>query len=275
MINVIRMQIYVIFKRKSTIFMYFFMYVLMLLNFTCNAFQYYGYDLYHMYSPLKMVFLGDFSPLGFYFMQYYPFLVIIPAAFTYFNDKSSNELIFIETRADKKSYYWGNIFATFITTFFIFTVPLLIEVILNCVAFPIEAVGDLTNMGMFEEVYQNVISRYLFSALWISNPYLYTVAMIVLFGSVSGILACFAAAISMLDCFKYKILIFIPVYVVLYAISAFQMMFQLKYTTNYFFYLRMFGCQEYNEFSYIFCVLAIVFCTIVLVYIKTRKDELS
>ena len=275
MVNVIRMQMHVMFSRKSTICMYFVMYILMLINFFGNVIQYYEYDIWNMYHPMKLVFLGENSSLGFYFMQYYPFLVVMPAGFSYFTDKNSGELIFIETRTSKKNYYLGTMIATFATTFMIFTFPLFIEMILNCIAFPMEALGDQSNVQMFEPIYTEMIQGYLFSELWLFNPYIYTFAMIALFGVVSGILACFAAVVSMFGISKFKILLFVPVYALLYLLRIFKKSLNLEFTTNYFFYLRIFCVEHLNETVYVLLLAILVAVIGMMLFIKMRKDELS
>lgn len=255
--------------------MYFIMYILMLINFFGNVIQYYGWDIWNMYHPMKLIFLGENSSLGFYFMQYYPFLVVLPAAFSYFSDRSSGELLFIETRTDMKKYYLGTMIATFATTFMIFTFPFFVEMILNGIAFPMEALGDPSNMQMFDPAYTEIIQRYLFHELWLFHPYVYTFAMIALFGVATGIFACFATAISMFGSVKFKILVFIPVYVLLYVVSFLQKSFNLDFTTNYFFYLRIFCMERLSEGAYMFLLAVVVMLTGVLLWIKMRKDELG
>ncbi len=273
MVNVLKMQLNVIFSRKSTIVMYILMCGLVIANFLGNVSTYAGYNYWNMYHPMRLVFLGDYSLLGFSFIQYYPFLVVIPAAFTYFSDKNSKELLFIQTRTDKKNYYIGTMIAIFITTFIVFTVPQLLELGLNSITFPLDALGEQSNQGLFENV--DLIQHYLFYELWILNPYLYTFVMIILFGVVSGCLACFASVFSMLGFLKFRVLIFIPVYVLLYGISMLKELLSLDFETNYYFYLRFFCYADLNEVAYLSSILVILAISGVTVFFKMRRDELS
>lgn len=95
--NAVKMQIHVLFRRKSAIVMYFLMYALISLNFYENVSEYHGYNIYNMFNPLKLLLLSYYGKWGWYFAQYYPLLVVIPAAFSYYAGISSREIVFIQT----------------------------------------------------------------------------------------------------------------------------------------------------------------------------------
>lgn len=273
MTNVFRMQMSVIWNRKSTLLLYLLMCGLVVLNFISNAKIYAGYNVWNMYHPMRLVVLGDYSFLSFAIMQYFPFLVVIPAAFAFFNDRNCREHIIIETKTNRKAYHCGTIAAIFVTTFLIFTVPLLGEMIINCIAFPVEALGDQSNISLFEN--EQIIELYLFSELWNFNPYVYTFLMIVLFGCVTGVLACFASVCSLVFDIRFRVLIFVPVYVLLYVVMMLEDVFKLDFSTNYFFYLRLFCSKICNEVFYIGFVVAVFLLTNVVLVVRMRKDELG
>ncbi len=274
MIKVAKMQICTLFHRKSTIIMYFLMYLLVFCNFFYNVWQYYGYNYWNMCHPMKLSFLNSYSIMGFYFLQFYPLLLLLPAAFAYFEDKSSKEIVFIQARTNRKSYYAGTMLAVFITTFLVFTGPMLVEMGLNCIAFPLEAIGDQSNVNLFSELYNEIVQYYLFHSLWLQNPFVYTFLMILIFGIVTGVLACFATAFSMVVNLKYKVLLFIPVYLFLYLIAALGRVLGLNYSTNYFSYLTLLEFDYLNETAYLAVIIGIVVATIVMVSIKMKRDEL-
>ena len=73
----------------------------------------------------------------------------------------------------------------------------------------------------------------------------------------------------------FKILVFIPVYVLLYLVSFLQKSFSLDFSTNYFFYLRIFCIEHLNEGAYMSLLAVVVLLTGILLGIKMRKDELG
>lgn len=81
---------------------------------------------------------------------------------------------------DRKTYYISKMIATFLVTFIIFTVPLLVEILLNSIAIPAGAVGDPSNAEVFNLIYNEAVN-YLFCKLWFFNQYVYVIFMIVLF----------------------------------------------------------------------------------------------
>ncbi len=107
-INSIRMQVNALVKRKNVAAVYFAMLILVLINYLGNVLKYRGSDLMTMVHPMKLVLLSDYSALGFYFMQYFPFVVIIPAAFSFISDKNSKEITYIRSRVGARNYYYEN-----------------------------------------------------------------------------------------------------------------------------------------------------------------------
>lgn len=273
MVNVFRMQMSVMWNRKSTIAMYILMCGLVGMNFIANVKSYAGYNVWNMYHPMRLAFLGDYGSYSLTFMQYFPFLVVVPAAFTYFSDRNCRENIIIETKTNRQAYYMGTMLAVFVTTFLVFAVPFLLEMVLNCIAFPIQALGDQSNVSMFEN--SSMIELYLFSELWVLNPFLYTFWMIVLFGIVAGILACFASVCSLMRIVRFRVLIFVPVYVLLQIIIMLEDVFKLDFSTHYFFYLKLFCSSRLNEWFYLGTCIVVLLLTGIMLFIKMRKDELG
>lgn len=269
------MQLKVIWERKIATITFFILLTLMLVNYFYNVFTYQGTDIIDMYHPMKLLTLSNYSEYGFYLLQYYPLIVIIPAAFSFFADKQSQELIFIQSRVGAHHYYWGKILGVFLVTFFVFTVPFLVEIGLNSLAFPITAMGDPSNINTYELI--SAVNMYLFSNLYVYSPYLYAVFFTLVFGIFSGILAVFTVAISTFS-IKFKVLLFLPVYALLYLLGAIkQLIPAITVETNYFFYLAFYyPIRNSTEsvitlFSFMIVVLVI---SILIVSIKLRKDVL-
>ena len=262
------------FKSKITILMYIFMYVIVLVNYFDNVITYYGYNIPNMISPMKLLFLSDYEGYSFYFLQYYPLLVVIPASFAFVNDITSKEILYMQARMSKRDYYTGKSIAVFLVTFIVFTVPMLCEYVLNIVSFPLNAIGDQSNTNIFDELYAEGVERYLFADVWISNRYVYAFVFILMFGIVSGILALFAGLISSVFKFKFKILVFFPVYLLLNFLNSTYFSTKLGCSTNYFFYFKMFSMSEKSEGYLILFNLILVLISCAIIWLKTRKDEL-
>lgn len=271
----IKMQTAVLLKKKSVLLMYFLMLALVLGNFIINLFNSYGKDLVQLYHPMKLLLLSSWSPLGFYFIQFYPILVVIPASFSFLSDRNSREMLFIQSRVGRKNYYIGKLISAFFVTFLVFTIPLLLEILLSFTAYPLSAVGDPSNFGIYNLPAREGEANYLYYSLWFYNGYLYAVVMIIISGITSSILATFALAISTFSFMKYKIFVFIPVYVLLQTTYYLDQAFgDSEYSVDYFGYLQMFDTQKKSELVYICFLLAIALLSTAIIAVKIRKDEI-
>lgn len=250
------------------------MMLLVLANYAGNLQKYYGYDWANMVNPMKLILLSVYSNLGYGFANVYPFLVIIPAAFAFFADRSSRELLYIQGRTTRKDYYFGTMLAVFAVTFAVFVIPMLIEIALNCVAFPIDTMGDPSNVELLQAVHISGVEMYLFSGLWKFNPIVYAVFMIGLVGCVSGALACLTASLSMFRVFKFRILMFIPIYVLLSILSMIREAPRLGFSTSYYDYIRVYEIGELSEGAYLLFIIGLIVFVWGLLCIRIKKDEL-
>ncbi len=273
--NAVKMQMQVLLSRKSTLFSYFFMHVLVFANFIMNIKAYYGYDVSQMYNANKILLLADGSSIvGYYFMLFYPFFLVLPAAFSYMADAQSREIVFIQARSARRVYYIGKAAAVFLVTFLVFVIPLLLELVLNAAAFP-NAMGDPYHNDVFTPSYNEVIQRWFFWKLWVKNQYAYIVLWCICFGAISGILAVFAMAVSTFRWFKFKIFIFIPVYAFFWILAALGQFCGIEVSAYYADYLRMFDISIKSWGSVPLLMAAVLFFSIMILVFKARKDELA
>lgn len=273
--NAVTMQIKFLFSRKSTLLMYVFMYLLVFANFLLNMTRYWGSDVSVMYSGMKLLLLSDNNPLSFYFLQYYPFLVVVPAAFSYLADANSREIVFLQARIGKKNYYASKAIAAFVVTFIVFAGPLLMEVLINAVVFPAAAKGDPITVDMFVPAYGEMVKNYLFFELWAWNQYVYPIVCNLLFGILSGILAVFALAVSTSRIMKFKVFVFIPVYALMYLLDTFGRLVSVDFSTYYFFYLRMNSIIPKNEWGLLLVSILILVVSVLIMTCKAERDELA
>lgn len=273
LMNSIKMQLRVIWERKVATTMFVILLALVLLNYFNNVFTYRGTDIVDMYHPMNLLTLTYYGEYSFYLMQYYPLIVVIPAAFSLYADKVSKQIIFIQSRVGARNYYLGKLIVVFLVTCFVFSVPFLVEIILNMIAFPTSATGNPSNIDEFQ--FFGLIKQYFLSDFYIFSPYLYSVFFTLVFGVFSGILAMLTVAISTFP-IKFKVLLFLPVFIILNLLYYFKEIFP-EIETNHYFYLRLFSLHINSTGSILF-LSAIVFITLTvsltIISHRIRKDLL-
>ncbi|WP_157065218.1 hypothetical protein [Amphibacillus sediminis] len=266
-----------IWQKKVATVIFFLLMTLVLVNYFSNVWTYQGTDVVDMYHPMKLLTLSNWSKYSFYLMQYFPLLVVVPAGFALFTDKQLNQYIFIQSRLGARYYLLGKMIVVFSVTFFVFSVPFLIEILLNLIAFPVSAVGDPSNIGIYDVSYISGVHMQLFSGLYIQSPYLYAVVFTLFFGVFSGVLALFTVAVSTFP-IKFKVLLFLPVYLLLYLVSlSKQLIPTIPVDTNYFLYLPLFNLF-YNPtgslMAWVTFTVSLCLLSILIIVVKMRRDAM-
>lgn len=222
LLRTIRFQTAFLLKRKGALIPFYILLVMVLCNFLENVMEFQGQDVVRMYQPVKMLLLSynkvnykaDMTIL---FTQLYPILVVCPAGFALAGEYQTGQEVFLTARLGRRRYLAGKAVSVFCVTFLVFTVPFLLELVLNCLSFPLHATGDMSNWNFYERNYIESVRLYPFSRLYLSAPYLYTVLGMVSFGVVSGLLGVFTMAVSAVVRVKYSIFLFLPVFLLLYG----------------------------------------------------------
>ncbi len=235
-------------------------------------------DVTNMYHPMLITLLSDEiagnEELQ-YLLQMLPFLVVIPAAFSFIDDRNSGETVYVRTRLSASQYMWGKAAAVFFITFVTFEIPLLTELFLNCIAFPLSATGSPTGVSLYEDDRMQEISSYLWHTLFIKAPYFYTVVMTLKFSLFCAVMALFSFAVSTMG-FRIKVFLFLPVYVILYVLAYLKYFVNISYQTNYFFYLKIFNNQTMNNWTAFWLFLFVLtFISAVLIFRYSKKDCLG
>lgn len=270
-----KMQVKVLLERKTFFIMFFLMLGVVLINYSLNLLEYNGYDVIELCQPIELLTLSEKSgAVSYFFMQYYPLLVIIPAGFSFALDRDCREMVFIEARVGTKNYYFGKLLSTFFITFLVFTIPFLIELMLNCIAFPMNAIGDTLGNSSYSEIYISNVKAYFLSELYIKQPYLYSLVMIIFFGFISGILAIFTVAISTFP-INFKVLLFLPVYILCFGISMIQQIIKdCPISTHYFDYLRLFTTGNRSYIGFFTILFLLLYLSIHIIVYRSRQDYL-
>jgi hypothetical protein len=264
-------QMKILLERKAYLVLICFLFLLVFINFYMNVVRYQGIDLSNLPHGMQMLTLsgGPNSMTGFFFMLYYPLLVLLPGSFSYFSDRTSREINYFLIRIDKKAYLAGKMLSTFTITFLVFFAPFFLEIILNLITFPLGAMGNTYGINNF--AYQAIATTYLVHGLYYSSIVLYAITFTFLFGIASGIFAVFALAISTLG-LKYKLLLFIPVYVLLFATQFLEDLF--PFATNYMDYLLLYVSGEKSFVVYMIALGVLTIISMVIMFYKSRKDSI-
>ena len=207
-------------KKRESICTFYILFFMVIINFISNVLYFQGTDIVEMYQPMKLLLLsynrtnwnGTNTLL---LIQLYPLLVVCPAGFSLAREDQLGTRVFLVSRLGNFTYHASKFFSAFLTTMIIFTVPFLLEIILNCLSFPLSATGDLSNLSMYDEIYRTGVSRYFMKSIYLYSPYLYAVAGTLFFGVVSGLLGAFTVAVSSFTRVKYNVFLFMPVFVML------------------------------------------------------------
>ena len=262
-------QMKIISKHKIFILSIVVIYAFIIINFAKNLRDFYGYDIRRLIHPMKMTMLNTYGKWGFYFMQYFPILLAFPASLSFLKDKDNGTEVYLRSKFGNRNYYYGKIIAVFIMTFIAFALPQFFEYILNIITFPIEAIGDQSNLSTFDPTYHEQVEKYWLSSLWKANPYFYYIFYIAMFSSVAAAFAAFTVGLSMTNIMKYKILALLPAYLILTLLSAVGS--KINFPMNYVFYLMSFDASE--KFDLLYPMISLVLFLISIVIARYKGKE--
>lgn len=177
----------ILLKRKEAIITFYILLVMVLFNFIKNVLVFQGSDVLAMYHPMKLLFLSyditNYNASGtLLFIQLYPILVVCPAGFALSKEYQLGVNVYMTGRLGVPSYKLSKMTAAFFTTMLIFTLPFLLEFILNCLSFPLSARGDLLNWKYYDPAYIKCIRNYFMSDFYIKSPFLYALTGILFLG---------------------------------------------------------------------------------------------
>jgi len=267
-------------KQKETLVVFYVLLIQVLGNFISNVLTFQGIDIIQMYQPMKLLLLSynrvnynaDATLL---FIQLYPILVVLPAGFALCKEQQSGQEVLMIARLGQLTYNFSKLIAAFCATMIVFTMPFMIELLLNCIAFPLTATGDMTNMDIYEPNYIQAVHRYLMSGLYIQSVYIYTIIGTLFMGIVSGILASFTVAFSSIVRVKYRIILFLPVFVLLYATIYLQNILPSWIPTiKWYDYLLLFNDEPKSYLFLLTGLLALVFFSFITILLSSRKEQL-
>lgn len=267
-------------KRKGAVCVFYVLLVMVIANFIGNVLNFQGRDVVEMYHPMRLLLLSydrtNFNASNtLLLIQLYPLLVVCPAGFSLAREYQLGTRVFLVSRIGNVTYQISRFLAAFLTTMIIFTVPFLLEILLNCLAFPLSAMGNLANWSIYSSAYLDGVSHYLMKGIYNISPYLYAVIGTLFFGAVSGLLGAFTVAVSSLVKVRYNILLFLPVFVALNLTTILAGPYGKVPSIRWHDYILIFNDETKNMVFGIISLLAIILFSIGAVYVSARKDCLQ
>ena len=280
MIKIIKHQTLFMLRQNIALMVFYILLAIVFLNFGSNVLNFQGRDIIDMYHPAKMLVLSydqvyDNMDIMLLLIQLYPILIVCPAGFTLLSEKKRKTDCVLITRIGSIQYYLCKTIAAFFVTMIVFTIPFLIEFGLNCVSFPLAASGDFVDLNCYSTDYIELTNNYMYSTLFHMNSYLYTFVGILFWGVTSGIIGMFTVALSGIISFRFKILLFLPVYILL-NIPAYmpQITDKLPFVVNWYNYIFLFDDHVKNNIFFISFLIILFIISIVCSVIKGRGDQL-
>lgn len=269
----VRMQMSYLTRSKSAIFILFALLAAIGINFLNNL----GENsevmyITQMFSFEKVLSLSSWTGVGYYMMEYYPLLIVIPTGCAYIIDRNCGVNTYIQSRVGKRNYWYGKLISVFVLTFLIFTLPYLTEIILDVLCFDMSSKGDPSRSAYWMSIESENI--YFLSQILLHNRIIYSLIMTVLFGLASAVLATFNFAVTTLPMFKIKIFAYFPIYVLFFVISMLEKIVNLNFTMDYYFILRMFEITTAkNYIAYVVFLMALLAISVGLIERKIKKED--
>ena len=178
-----------------------------------------GKDVSELIHPALMTGVNSYVDYSWYFARYFAFLVVLPSGFVFFQDKKTGMEMFQKSRMGNRNYYISKTIAVFLAGFIACVVPFLLEILANMIIFPKGAVADGSGWPMYTDLYMQHAGNYILGDLFIRNLYLYAICNVMLLGTFAGCACVFAAGISRFP-IKFKIFLFLPVYLTVYLVGS-------------------------------------------------------
>ena len=245
-----------------------------LFHFVNNVRRFWGMDVLEISSPSVMLLISglDESMEGRYFMQFLPFLIVLPAAFLYLDETDCGEHIYGRFRTSSLRYITSGMAAVFCATFIAFEIPQLTELLLNHIGFHADSMMLYQSFSYFSEGASDTVRRFPLYRIFLTSPLLYSLIMSLKLSVFCSSFAVFAYCVSTSG-FRLKVLLFLPVYLVLNLLSFAEQVSGLTYSSNYADYLSSFCLMGKLNWGMAFAVLALIWlASVILAFRYSRKD---
>lgn len=188
-------------KRKSFIITLTGMILLSVAAFAANCLFFYGDYIINIRSAKYLTITSDlqlFSIIPTIFSLIFPLIPILPFADSYFEEREKMTVDFCLTRCSCKEYYFSKLAAVFISGAAVIGIPLIINYLLNFIAFPLDSV--ITSQGFAipncQIYFSEALDTIIFKDLFCKNMYIYNLIFILINSLFAGLSAVIIYQIS-------------------------------------------------------------------------------
>lgn len=272
-LNATRTQIKLLLFQWGALLAFGLLLALVLNNFVENVLEFQGTDTLLMYHPAKLLSLSHNK--SYYkadtimlLVQLVPLLICIPAALSLAKEQHTGESVLMVSRLGARTYLFSKVTAVFVVTTLVFSLPFLLEIVLNCISFPLKATGDLANWSIYEEEYIETTKNFLLYPIYRVSPYLYAVVETLRFGATMGLPAAATTTLSALVRVKFRVVLLLPVFLLL-QLSAYLSQFFDVYWANY---VTLFHGEPRNDLVFTVVILFLLVFVILGTLLATGKD---
>ncbi|MBD5087893.1 MAG: hypothetical protein HDT30_03605 [Clostridiales bacterium] len=166
--------------------------------------KYWGYYEYALPSA-DSLYIGNGDSMQWnYIMALFPFLITLPFGFSYLDEKKAGVNLYLQTRGNRKGYFYGQLLACFIGSAMVFFVPFLINVMLNGILFPITGNSYIATRYAYDWNWSAAITGagtgngWFLKSVAIAHPQVYNFIYVCIIGIAAGIMGMLVYAISIL-----------------------------------------------------------------------------
>ena len=189
-----------------------------------------GQELYSIKDASQYLCFGGYFPLWHYFQSIYPFLIVLPFATSYIEDKRNYLLPLYFARTSRSVYFSFKLAACFIGTAAVIFLPFLFNMVLCNLFFPH---NNNTWIGAYQMhnfqgyvlgsnlVYETPYQELAFATLFLNHRLLYSFIYLAAISLFSGLLGTVILGLSFLFN-QSKILLFIPLFAAQHIFQTFD-----------------------------------------------------
>lgn len=278
LLKVIMRQTKFLLKQKEAVLTMIILLWLIASTYLENVLYFRGLDVSQMYHPMKLLTLSynrvnHSASISLLLVMIYPILVTLPAGFAYVKEQQTKEEVLLMSRIGKTNYLSGKLWSAFFTTAIVFFIPFSLEIIMNCISFPLKAQCDLTNLSIYSAEYADIVHGYFGSSVYIISPILYALLGTVFFSILSGILGMLTVAVSFVFKVKYRVFLFLPNFLALHITSYWdKTRTSEEIRTSWYEYMLLFG-ESRRSVWYLATGTAVIVLLVFCLYFAGRKKE--
>lgn len=184
---------------KEFYFAFGIMLAICLASFAVTCAEFHGEYASNLIASYQLTVIGEFGALSFILRIAIPLIAALPSAGIYYYEKKNNVLpVSFARSGSHKRYYFSALPAVFLASFIVVFLPLIINILLNEVTFPSEAVRNVGNHPTSDDLYYiKGHSKYiLFSGIYINHPHIYNFIFTFLISAFSGLIGLFTYNMS-------------------------------------------------------------------------------